>query len=64
MGRDAISKLIEAKELDKLADGIRKRDPVNASRMDAAAKRKRASAVKQLARRPGKKGQKAGRTVL
>ena len=59
-----MSKLIEARELDKLADGIRKRDPVNASRMDTAAKRKRSSAVKQLGRRPGKKGANASKVVI
>jgi len=55
MARDALGRLQEAKELDKIADGIRARDPANARRIQAAANKKRASAAKQLTRRPKKK---------
>lgn len=52
VARDALGKLQEAKALDALADGLRKRDPAAAGQLDAAAKAKRRSAVKQLRRRP------------
>lgn len=52
MGRDAMSKFVEAKELDKQADALRKRDPVAAVAMDSLARTKRRSAIKQMRRRP------------
>lgn len=64
MGRDAMSKLVEARELDKEADRLRKRDPVIAQRFDRLAHAKRESAARQMRRRPGKKGQKASKAVL
>lgn len=64
MGKTAMSKFAEAKELDKQADGLRKRDPESAIAMDALAHGKRKSAIKQLKRRPGKRGSRKGREVL
>lgn len=64
MGRDAMSKFAEAKELDKQADGLRKRDPGAAVSMDNLARAKRRSAIKQMRRKPGKQGSKAGQSVL
>jgi len=56
VARDALGKLAEAKQLDALADGLRKRDPAAAAQLDNAAKAKRRSGIKQLRRRPKKKG--------
>ncbi len=55
MARDALGRLQEARELDKIADSIKARDPQNARRIQAAANKKRASAAKQLTRKPKKK---------
>lgn len=55
MGRDAMSKLAEADELNKTAIRIRKRDPVNARKLDDLASRKRNSAIKQMSRHPKRK---------
>lgn len=55
MGRDAMSKFAEAKELDKQADVLRKRDPANAVKMDGLARKKRGQAIKQMSKRVGKR---------
>lgn len=64
MGRDAMSKFEEAKILDKQADGLRKRDPVAAVQMDNLARHKRRAAIKQMRRKPGKKGRKSSQVVV
>jgi hypothetical protein len=56
MGRDAMSKFSEAKELDKQADALRKRDPGAAVSMDNLARRKRRQAIRQMNRRPKRSG--------
>lgn len=63
MGRTAMSKFREAKELDKQADGLRKRDAESAIAIDALAHAKRKSAIRQMRRKPGKKLGSARRTV-
>lgn len=55
MARDAMGKIREAKELDKLADGLRKRDPSSASAFDSLAIKKRRSAVRQMRGAPKRK---------
>lgn len=64
MGRDAMSKFAEAKELDKQADSLRKRDPAAAVQMDNLARSKRRSAIKQMRRRPKAKGGNKPAVVL
>lgn len=54
MGRDALSKLQEAKEFDTLADGLKKRDPTGSRMLQLEANRKRRMAIKQLKRRPSR----------
>lgn len=58
MARTALGRLQEAKELDKLADGLRKRDPPNARKIQEQANRLRSSAVRQLGRKPRRSGTK------
>ncbi len=55
MARDAMGKIREARELDKLADGLRKRDPASASAFDNLAIKKRKSAIRQMRGAPKKK---------
>lgn len=62
MGRDALSKLGEANSLNKEADKLRKRDPGAAVALDNLASKKRRSAIKQMNRRPKRKG--ASKVVL
>lgn len=52
MGRSAIEKLREATEIDKQADKLRKRDASSAAALDGLARQKRASAIRQMKRRP------------
>lgn len=52
MGRNAMSKLAEADDLNKTATRIRKRDPDNARALDDLAHSKRRSAIRQMKRRP------------
>lgn len=52
MGRSAQSKLIEADDLNKTANKIRKKDPESARQLDDLARGKRKSAIKQMKRRP------------
>lgn len=52
MARDAIGRLKEAKDLDKMAREMMKKDPSNAAKLEKAAQSKRSSAVKQLTRKP------------
>lgn len=54
MARTALGRLQEARELDKIADGLKKRDPSNARRIQEKANALRSSAVKQLGRKPKK----------
>lgn len=61
MARTALGRLGEAKELDKLADGLKKRDPTNSRRIQEQANRLRNSAVRQLARKPKKRAQGAAK---
>ena len=56
MGRDAMSKFAEAKELDRQADSLRKRDPGAAVAMDNLARGKRRMAIRQMRRRPRRSG--------
>lgn len=66
MGRTAGSKLDEADRLHAHAIKIRKHDPDSADALEAAARRKRKSAIKQMTRRPkprGKGGAKAGKEL-
>ena len=63
MGRTARSKLDEARQLDKDADALKKRDPEAASLMDGLARTKRRSAIRQMKRRPKRKGS-GSRVVL
>lgn len=56
MGRDAMSKFAEAKELDRQADALRKRDPGAAVSMDNLARSKRRMAIRQMRRRPKRFG--------
>lgn len=56
MARDAMGRLAEADELNKIASRIRKRDPNNARKLDNLASSKRNSAIKQLGRRPKRRG--------
>lgn len=58
MGRTAGSKLDEADKLHAHALRIRKHDAESADQLEAAARRKRRSAIKQMTRRP--KPRKAG----
>lgn len=55
MARDAMGKIREASELDKKADGLRKRDAQAASQFDMLAHKKRMSAIKQMRGAPRKK---------
>ena len=55
MARDAMGKLHEADQLNKTANKIRKRDPVNAGKLDNLASRKRNSAIKQMSHHPTRK---------
>lgn len=55
MARDALGKLQEARELDALADGLQKRDPGAARRIQMLANKKRQTAIKQMGRRPKRK---------
>ena len=48
MARDAMGKVREARELDRIADGLRKRDPGSASAFSGLAIKKRKSAIKQM----------------
>jgi len=52
MGRTASSKLSEARQMDKDADALRKRDPEAAIALDGIARAKRRSAIRQMKRRP------------
>ncbi|MCK4819695.1 hypothetical protein KA005_28270 [bacterium] len=61
MARDAMGKLSEADELNKTAARIRKRDPVNARKLDNLAGRKRNSAIRQMSRSP--KRRKSSRRI-
>lgn len=54
MARDAMGKLSEADELDKIATKITKRDPVSARKMQNLARTKRGQAIRQMQRRPKK----------
>lgn len=56
MARDAMGKLAEADDLNKTATKIRKRDPSSARKLDVLATRKRTQAIRQMGRRPGKRG--------
>lgn len=56
MGRTAEDKLREADLLHGHAVRVRKSDPGSADALEAAARRKRASAIKQLRRRPKRRG--------
>jgi len=56
MSRTALGKLGEADELNKTATKIRKRDPESARSLDDLARAKRRSAIKQLKRRPKRRG--------
>lgn len=62
MAREAMGKIREAKELDKIADGLRKRDPTSAAAFDSLAIKKRRSAIKQMRRAP--KGKKRDRLTI
>jgi len=63
MARDAMGKLAEADQLNKTATKIKKRDPVNALKLDSLASKKRASAIRQMTRRPKRRRSRIG-TVL
>lgn len=52
MARDAMGKLAEADELNKIASKIRKRDSASARKLDNLATRKRGTAIRQMSRRP------------
>lgn len=52
MARDALGKLEEAKRLDALADGLQKRDPSAARKLQDLANKKRQTAIRQMGRRP------------
>jgi len=58
-GRTALDKLKQASELDKLADGLKKRDPSTSSAIQDEANKKRKSAVKQMKKRPKKSDKKS-----
>ncbi len=62
MARDAMGKIREARELDKMADGLRKRDPSSATQFDNLAHGKRRSAIKQMKGAP--KRRKKDRVTL
>lgn len=55
MARTAIGRLGEAKELDKLADSLKTRDPASSRAIQEKANALRRSAIKQLGRKPKKK---------
>lgn len=59
MSRTAMGKLEEADDLNKTASRIRKRDPESARDLDALARTKRRSAIRQMRRRP-----KHGKTAV
>ena len=63
MGASAESKLEMADRLHKKAVSIRKSDPDSADGLEAVARKKRKSAIRQLRGRPGKSKQ-SGRRVL
>ncbi|KKL76937.1 hypothetical protein LCGC14_2039910 [marine sediment metagenome] len=56
MGRSAESKLDRADFLNEKASKLRKKDPDSARELDALARASRKSAIKQLKRRPKRKG--------
>ncbi len=56
MGRTAESKLEEADRLDTRASKIVKRDPVSSQALKDLARTKRTSAIRQMKRKPGRKG--------
>lgn len=58
-GRTALEKLKQASELDKLADGLKKRDPSTSTAIQDEANKKRKAAVKQMKKRPKKAKTKA-----
>ncbi len=62
MARSAMGKLSEADDLNKTATRIRKHDPESARKLDDLAHSKRASAIRQMHRRPKKV--RASRAVL
>jgi len=51
-----MSKMREADELDKTATRINKRDPESSGQLKDLARSKRKSAIRQMKRRPKKKG--------
>ena len=64
MGRSADSKFAEADDLDKRATNVQKRDPESSRQMHDLARSKRKSAIRQMRRRPGRKGAKTSKGVL
>ena len=62
MGKSAMSKFLEADELDKQAQKIVKRDPESCRQIKELARKKRRSAIRQMNRRPKKRG--AGATSI
>lgn len=52
MGRSAMSKLGDARELDKEATRMKKGDPEAAERLSGLARKKRRAAIRQLNRAP------------
>lgn len=63
MARTALGRLKEAKELDALSDSLKKRDPTNSDKIQTQANRLRASAVRQLAKRPKRKARVAAGVI-
>jgi len=64
VARTAIGRLSEAKELDKIADGLKVRDPANSRKIQEKANALRNSAVRQLGRKPKKKKGQVGAHVV
>ena len=56
MAKDAMGKLREADTLDKEATKIKQKDPVSAVALQELARGKRRAAIKQLKRRPKRRG--------
>lgn len=54
MGRTALSKLLGAKELDKMADALKTRDPEASRQLADEANKVRKRAIRQMRRRPKK----------
>lgn len=63
-GRSALDKLKQARELDKMSDDLKKRDPSASSALQDQANKKRKMALKQLRSKPKSKGARTARPSI